>query len=197
MLINRVPTRSTNCKITIFAHSHGAAVTYKALSLLTDAERQRLHVMTFGAGTFIPETIPQTYSCYNYLHTEDYISRLANTDLRPYLSSTRSAVDGLKIDETLLEDAPNVIIGLLVPCIGCFNLFKEVVGLPLSQPELAFNIQAMLHSNLSLEGATIDKEKALCRALVCEAIIAENQKGLHQIDETYSAESRELSECKG
>lgn len=77
--IREIPANSaegTVHKVELFAHSHGALVTKKALEQLSEEERQQVNVHAFGGVAMIPSAL--AHQVHNYVCKGDWICRNGN-----------------------------------------------------------------------------------------------------------------------
>jgi ribosomal protein S13 len=70
-----------NSPVVIFAHSQGAAIAEHAIALLSNEERQKIRIFTFGGWSFIPPGITHTES-HNYASVGDLIPRVGSFNLQ-------------------------------------------------------------------------------------------------------------------
>lgn len=67
--------------VVIFAHSQGAAIAEHAIALLSNEERQKIRIFTFGGWSFIPPGMTHADS-HNYASVGDLIPRVGSFNLQ-------------------------------------------------------------------------------------------------------------------
>lgn len=84
--------QENNPPITVFAYSQGAAIVEHAIGVLSDQEKQKIRIFTFGGWSFIPLGTTHQES-HNYASVGDLIPRIRSFNLQ-YLALRR--YEGLK-----------------------------------------------------------------------------------------------------
>ncbi len=85
-------SQENNPPVIVFAHSQGAEIVEHALALLSNQEKQKIRIFTFGGWSFIPPGVTHTES-HNYASVGDLIPRIGSFNLQ-YLALRR--YEGLK-----------------------------------------------------------------------------------------------------
>lgn len=85
-------SQENNPPVIVFAHSQGAAIAEHALALLSNQEKQKIRIFTFGGWSFIPPGVTHPDS-HNYASVGDLIPRAGSFNLQ-YLAIRK--YEGLK-----------------------------------------------------------------------------------------------------
>lgn len=85
-------SQENNPPVIVFAHSQGAEIVEHAVALLSNQEKQKIRIFTFGGWSFIPPGVTHTES-HNYASVGDLIPRIGSFNLQ-YLALRR--YEGLK-----------------------------------------------------------------------------------------------------
>jgi len=101
LLISRAKDDPT-LPIVVFCHSQGAIIADLALEILSDEERQRLRLFTFGGGTFIQPGKAHPDS-HNYISTKDRISQGAEVHALMALRLHQDRKAGYSIAEIIAQ----------------------------------------------------------------------------------------------
>ncbi len=99
--------------VIIFAHSQGAAIAEHALSFLSERDRKKIRVFTFGGWDFIPPHFAH-HASHNYISVADLIPRLGSMNHQYFVMRRYEGVKaGLSLDEIIrdlaFEDAINTL----------------------------------------------------------------------------------------
>lgn len=89
--------------VILFAHSQGAAITEHALALLSNQERQKIRVFTFGGWSFIGPDVAHPES-HNFASIGDLIPRVGSYNLQCLaIRRYEGLKEGLSHDEIILR----------------------------------------------------------------------------------------------
>jgi hypothetical protein len=80
-LLSLSAVQDTNLPVIVFAHSQGAAIAEHAMALLSEQERQKIRIFTFGGWSFIAPGSSHAES-HNYASIGDLIPRVGSINLQ-------------------------------------------------------------------------------------------------------------------
>lgn len=94
-------SQENNPPVIVFAHSQGAAIAEHALALLSNQEKQKIRIFTFGGWSFIPPGVTHPDS-HNYASVGDLIPRAGSFNLQ-YLAIRKyeGVKEGLREEEII------------------------------------------------------------------------------------------------
>ncbi len=110
-------SQENNPPVIVFAHSQGAAIAELALALLSNQEKQKIRIFTFGGWSFIPPGVTHTES-HNYASVGDLIPRAGSFNLQ-YLAIRK--YEGLKEGLSQEEIIRRLAFGDAIHDLDCLD----------------------------------------------------------------------------
>ena len=106
-----------NSPVVVFAHSQGAAIVEHALASLSNDERKKIRIFTFGGWSFVAPDIAHPDS-HNYASVGDLIPRIGSFNLQ-YLAIRR--YEGFKEGLNLEQIISRLAFGDAIQALDCFD----------------------------------------------------------------------------
>lgn len=116
-LLSVSESQENNSPVIIFAHSQGAAIAEHAIALLSNDEKQKIRIFTFGGWSFIAPGAAHPES-HNYASVSDLIPRIGSFNLQ-YLALRK--YEGLKEGLSLEQIIRHLAFGDAVHDLDCLD----------------------------------------------------------------------------